>query len=64
MHPPLPTLNPETNAYGPSKYVVYSTAEKVVGLMKLPLDGNPSKAMGLIAHPTAISSVSVSRDGR
>ena len=24
---------------------------QVVGLCKLPLDGNPNKAMGLIAHP-------------
>ena len=50
--------------YGPSPYIIYSTAEKVVGMIKLPLDGNPSKAMGLIAHPTAISSVAVSGDGR
>jgi len=32
--------------------------------VKLPLDGNPAKAMGLIAHPTAISSVAISGDGR
>jgi Ca2+-binding EF-hand superfamily protein len=43
---------------------VYSTAEKVVGIIKLPLDGNPSKAMGLIGHPTSISSIAVSGDGR
>lgn len=33
------------------KYLVYSTSKKVIGLIKLPLDGNPNKTMGLIAHP-------------
>jgi WD40 repeat protein/Ca2+-binding EF-hand superfamily protein len=60
----IPAIDPETNKYGPSKYVVYSTAEKVVGIIKLPLDGNPDKAMGLIGHPTSISSIAVSGDGR
>ena len=50
----------------PSKerYVAYATAEKVVGLMKLPLDGNPSKAMGLIAHPGELSGLTASHDGK
>lgn len=34
-----------------SKYYAYATSHKVVGLGKFPLDGNPHKAMGLIAHP-------------
>jgi hypothetical protein len=33
------------------KYLIYSTPEKVIGLIKMPLDGNPNKTMGLIAHP-------------
>lgn len=45
------------------RYCAYSTHEKVVGLLKLPLDGNPHKCMGLIAHPGAISDVAVSFDG-
>jgi WD40 repeat protein len=45
------------------RYCVYSTHEKVVGLLKLPLDGNPHKAMGLIAHPGRISNVDVTFDG-
>ncbi|KAE8992745.1 Cilia- and flagella-associated protein [Phytophthora rubi] len=45
------------------RYCVYSTHEKVVGLLKLPLDGNPHKAMGLIAHPGKISNVDVTYDG-
>ena len=45
------------------RYMAYSTAEKVVGLLKLPLDGNPNKAMGLIAHPAELSGLAVSWDG-
>lgn len=45
------------------RYCAYSTHDKVVGLLKLPLDGNPHKAMGLIAHPGAISNVDVTSDG-
>jgi cilia- and flagella-associated protein 251 len=46
------------------KYLLYSTAEKVIGLMKLPLDGNPNKTMGLIAHPKDVSDICCSKDGR
>ena len=61
---PIPAIDSETNKYGPSNYIVYSTAEKVVGIIKLPLDGNPNKAMGLIGHPSGVSSIAVSADGR
>lgn len=40
---------------GENKYVAYRTGEKVVGVVKCPLDGNPHKAMGLIAHPGSVS---------
>jgi WD40 repeat protein len=46
------------------RYAVYNTPEKVVGLLKLPLDGNPNCAMGLIAHPGAVKGLCVSHDGR
>eukprot|EP00996_Jenningsia_fusiforme_P000574 NODE_150_length_3012_cov_28.944313_g138_i0.p1 GENE.NODE_150_length_3012_cov_28.944313_g138_i0~~NODE_150_length_3012_cov_28.944313_g138_i0.p1 ORF type:complete len:960 (+),score=237.48 NODE_150_length_3012_cov_28.944313_g138_i0:79-2880(+) len=49
---------------GAMQYAVYTTHEKVVGLIKLPLDGNPRKAMALLAHPMEISSAAVSYDGR
>jgi|UniRef100_A0A7S4GA80 WD40 repeat protein/Ca2+-binding EF-hand superfamily protein len=49
---------------GPQQYAIYTTHEKVVGLIKLPLDGNPRKAMGLLAHPMEISSATTSFDGR
>ena len=32
------------------KFIAYSSASKIVGLLRLPLDGNPSNAIGLIAH--------------
>lgn len=38
-----------------SPFLVYSTFEKIVGLIKLPLDGNPNKAMALVAHPGQVS---------
>lgn len=31
--------------------------------LQLPFDGNPHKAMGLIAHPGEVSSLTVSGDG-
>ena len=46
------------------KYIAYSTSEKVVGLIKLPIDGNPNKTIGLIAHPKAVADVCCSSDGK
>ncbi|KAJ1490898.1 WD40-repeat-containing domain protein [Baffinella frigidus] len=46
------------------RYCVYSTPSKVVGLIKLPFDGNPNKGMGLIAHPGGVEGLCVSHDGR
>ena len=36
------------------QYLLYSTNKKVIGLIQLPLDGNPHKTMGLIAHPDEV----------
>jgi WD40 repeat protein/Ca2+-binding EF-hand superfamily protein len=47
-----------------SRCIVYSTHEKVIGIVKLPLDGNPRSAMGLLAHPLEVSAVCVSHDGK
>lgn len=44
--------------------LAYSTHEKVVGIVGLPLDGNPRSSMGLLAHPLEISSVCVSSCGQ
>lgn len=46
------------------KFLAYSTFEKVIGLIKLPLDGNPTKTMGLIAHPNEITDLCVTTNGR
>lgn len=45
-------------------YLIYSTPEKVIGLIKMPLDGNPNKTMGLVAHPNKITDFAASSDGR
>ena len=47
-----------------SRCLVYSTHEKVLGLVKLPLDGNPRSSMGLLAHPLEISATCISHDGK
>ena len=46
-----------------AQYCVYTTPEKVVGLMRLPLDGNPNSSMGLIAHAGAVVGACISYDG-
>ena len=35
-----------------------------MGIIKLPLDGNPNNTMGLIAHPNKITSISSVVDGK
>lgn len=44
------------------KYIAYQTANKVMGLIKMPIDGNPNKTMGLIAHPGKIADFCVSQN--
>ncbi|OMJ77112.1 hypothetical protein SteCoe_23386 [Stentor coeruleus] len=46
----------------PDYYLVYATEEKVIGLIKLPVDGNPNKHVGLIGHPGSITDIAVSGD--
>jgi WD40 repeat protein len=46
------------------KYLFYSTKEKVIGLIKLALDGNPNKTMGLIAHPGKVVDICTTTDGK
>ena len=61
----LLVLNPndQSNEYQ-DKYLAYSTKEKVVGIIKLPLEGNPNQTMGLIAHPDKITGISSTQDGK
>ena len=48
----------------PDKFLIYATKKKVIGLIKMPLDGNPNKTMGLIAHPAEVEDICASSDGR
>ncbi|KAK6192834.1 hypothetical protein SNE40_004236 [Patella caerulea] len=45
------------------RYLAYHTEDKV-GLHILPLDGNPHNSMALIAHPSGVSNLVCSYDGR
>lgn len=45
-------------------HMAYATDERIVGLVAMPLDGNPEKSMGLIAHPGTIAAMAISYDGR
>jgi len=49
---------------GEEQFMLYATHEKVLGLVQLPLDGNPNKSMGLIAHPGNIAAISVDFHGK
>lgn len=57
----LKKLDIENN---PEKFLIYSTKKKVIGLIKMPLDGNPNKTMGLIAHPAEVEDICATADGR
>lgn len=46
------------------KCLVYGTKEKVIGLIQLPLKGDPCSSMGVLAHPGGIQSMAVSFDGQ
>ena len=49
---------------GSINHYAYTTAERIVGLGCLPLTGDPTQVMGLVAHPGKITSICVSNDGR
>lgn len=55
---PFPAENqPPIRAYA------FATSSKVIGVGRLPLDGDPSKANAIVAHPDEVTSVAVSCDG-
>lgn len=39
--------------------MVYATSDKVIGLIKIPFDGNPNKTIGQIAHPEKVLEATV-----
>ena len=64
-----PTFGDAPNRMIPIKtsdgdFFVYSTKSKVIGAGVFPLTGNPSKITGLVAHPSQITSISVTFDGK
>lgn len=48
----------------PPKYLAFSTKEKMVGVIRLPLDGNPNNSVAVIAHSGRVNCVEATRDGR
>lgn len=48
----------------PGYHYAFSTAERIVGLGSLPLTGDPTESMGLVAHPKRITCMCVSNDGK
>ncbi|CAE7940774.1 CFAP251, partial [Symbiodinium sp. KB8] len=62
---PITRMTPVyAEADGEDQFMLYATHEKVLGLVQLPLDGNPNKCMGLIAHPGQIAAISVDYQGQ
>ena len=61
---PLRKLVMLRNSGGTDRYYMGYITENKVGLQILPLDGNPHKAMALIAHPSHVSNVVCSHDGQ
>ncbi|KAJ3341931.1 hypothetical protein HDU93_003752 [Gonapodya sp. JEL0774] len=47
---------------GQEQYLAWRAGEKLVGLMKLPLDGNPNKSLAIVAHPGPITSLTITSD--
>jgi hypothetical protein len=44
--------------------LAYATASRVVGLLAWPMDGDPGRMMGLVAHAGVVHAMAVSSDGR
>ncbi|KAG1654648.1 hypothetical protein FOA52_010276 [Chlamydomonas sp. UWO 241] len=61
---PIAKVTMFKSASNTDAFLAYATKERVVGLLAWPMDGDPSKTMGLIAHPGAVSAMAVSYDGR
>lgn len=46
------------------KYLAFSTNEKVIGIIKLPLDRNPNNSIAIIAHSGKISCMEPTKNGK
>ena len=47
-----------------STHFAFATASRVIGIGCFPLTGDPSEVMGVIAHPSTITSIAASFDGK
>jgi WD40 repeat protein/Ca2+-binding EF-hand superfamily protein len=47
-----------------SYFYAYSTNHRIIGIGNLPLSGNPTKHMGIVAHAGEVSDIAVSHDGK
>lgn len=56
--------NAESNANVAPRHYVYATSHRVIGVGCFPLTGNPEEVVGLVAHPSRISDLAVSFDGK
>ena len=67
-HPPnylaLVPHSERIGAKGWQASYIFSTPSRVIGLGHFPLDGNPAKTVGIVAHPGEITGMAVSCDGR
>ncbi|XP_041456928.1 cilia- and flagella-associated protein 251-like isoform X2 [Lytechinus variegatus] len=54
---------PSEDPVNDPRYMAYVTKDKV-GLHKMPPDGNPHNAMALIAHPSGVTNLACSYDGK
>ena len=59
----LLSIPAETDAEAGYHYA-FSTPERIVGVGSLPLTGDPTESMGLVAHPKKVSCICVSSDGK
>eukprot|EP00388_Colpodella_angusta_P014410 GDKJ01036055.1.p1 GENE.GDKJ01036055.1~~GDKJ01036055.1.p1 ORF type:complete len:1015 (-),score=215.92 GDKJ01036055.1:73-3117(-) len=57
---PVPPSNPTAT----EQLVAYAAGQRFAGLIMLPLDGNPAKSMGVIAHPGEITALAADYQGR
>ena len=60
---PITNMQVVNKGHGDHAYLAFTTASKVAGLVKLPIEGNPYRSIGAIAHPGEVSHLAVSHDG-
>ncbi|TPX31601.1 hypothetical protein SmJEL517_g05120 [Synchytrium microbalum] len=46
-----------------ARYLIFRSDEKYIGIIKVPLDGNPYRSATVLAHPSRLASCAVSGDG-